>query len=579
LTEIIPLGEPGNKNGSPSSPNDQAPYVRRAFSYQDHAGLTLLCGSLCDSTYTELWFEHHDDMIAVRADRKLDIYQVKTNATGDRQWRIKDSEIIKALTKFCELEDRFGDQISHFYLYSNIKAFVPAEHAVDEKRISESIVVLRHKIVKDGAPSLQGFYSDAFSHLLLKTSADAVTLEKTLIKLDFKVGKTLENFRPEAVSDIAATHPKLKNWSIGELEALSEKMTRLVISASSVDLPPITLYAAPITASGIRETEILSRKVTVAQLRSVIEKEIHKKAMRKMALIAFCALAASALFLYFRPSERDSLLEKAVQVVQSAHDNIMPVGFQESISMIRSAKKPLTGISWSGANLACQDLSDLDLRRMSGESMSSTGVIFDKSILAGSTLSRSEMNMAKFRNSQLDMVQFEATNLLASNFFGATARDANFKKATLNGANLSRASFKGSDFSNADLRLSEIVKSDMSEVNLKDAILEDTNISGSDFRKSKNLTQNMVNLTCNDRSSPPKLDLPLHPSNRLCSSGENAAFERKMKRIITGFVGVNVATFGFCKKGSIEFRPQDDKNHPQNNTQIPLDFSEIDDPA
>lgn len=89
----LPLGMPQHDcSGTPALHYDQATKARRGFSYQDYAAFSLALRSLKDEAYTELWQEHHEDVLAVRRDGLYDLYQVKTRDQADSPWRLSDEE-------------------------------------------------------------------------------------------------------------------------------------------------------------------------------------------------------------------------------------------------------------------------------------------------------------------------------------------------------------------------------------------------------------------------------------------------------------------------------------------------------
>ena len=57
---------------------DRAADVRRAFHYQDTVGAQLLIGSLQDNSYVEIWFEHYEDIIAVKENKAFIIALIKS---------------------------------------------------------------------------------------------------------------------------------------------------------------------------------------------------------------------------------------------------------------------------------------------------------------------------------------------------------------------------------------------------------------------------------------------------------------------------------------------------------------------
>lgn len=575
----IPLGIPGTRpDSTPSKPNDMASHVRRAYKYQDYVAFTLVCASLRDNQYMEVWLEHHDDILAIRSDGQYDVYQVKTRSSEDSKWKLRDSEIGKIIKKFAALERTHGKLINKYYLYSNIGPYVPAEHARTEESLADSLLVLQNKIQEFCVDELQEQYQKSFAYLLEASNTNEYELIAVLNKLAFKTGAAISRFTTDSYNDLATIDPQLDSWSAKDLKSLQKNLIEKITRASDVDVPPLLLNESELTSSGIPLAEIESRRVTIESFRNEINYRLKRKKKTKILTLFIGVVLVGVIVALLRPIAGTGPLEQAVDTIKSARGNVLPPSFKESVAIVRSAGMSLMEIDLTGAHLACQDMSGLDVRRINGSYMKATGLIFDQSILSGAMLTHSELNMSKFRNARMDMAWFDESNLLASNFFGVEARGASFKNATLQGANMSHSNFSGANFNNAQMELTELVNSDMSSANLEGARFRDANISGLNLIKARHLTQAMVDATCNEEKHPPKLDKHLKPSNRPCFLSPDKQFERKVKRLLLGFTGANVATFGYCKKNEVVFRPPDSKSHPEGNEGIFLDFSEIDDP-
>lgn len=576
----IPLGVPGaSANKSPFSPNDKASHVRRAFSYQDYAAFTLACLSLLEREYVELWLEHHDDIIAVRQDGTYDVFQVKTCEQEGRKWKANDREIAKAFGKFARMEQLHGNAIKRYFIYSNISPYTPAEHAEDERLRAESLEVLKQSISLTDSPSSDSDPISRSFHQLLKSSGvNEAEGRAVLQKMYFKVGAALGRFQSDAHNNLPSIDSRLANWSISDLNSLEQLLVTKIVYASSANVPPLISEASTLSASGVSHAEIEHRCVSICALRQIIDSQITRRKRRRQIL----ALVGAGVFIValalLRPVVGHSALQEALDTVKSARGSVLPATFKESIAMIRAAGTPLMDIDLTAANLACQDLSSLDLRRMNAPNLRGSGVIFNKSLLSMAVLNNSELNTSKFIHARMDHIFLEHANLIATLMYSADARFANLHEATLQAANLARADLSGADLRGANMMLAELREANFEGADLNGSDLSDADVSGADLLKARNLTQKMMNKTCNAIKHPPKLSKPLKASNRPCYVTEEQRMERMVKRLMLAFVGMQVPTNGFCSKGRVEYRPTDSKRHPEDNEKMFLDFSEVDDP-
>lgn len=574
----IPLGEPGlGLDGAPARAHDQTPRTRRAFSYQDYAAYALLLKSIDGDPYTELWIELHDDILATRKDGRYDLYQVKTRESSDEPWVIGDKTIHEVITRFCAMEAVHGDKVASYFIYSNLRPYIPMPTAAVIRK-ARSFHALQYELMSKEFSLLPAEYLNALHKLINVTGANSDVLIRVLSKLRFIVGPSLDSFRDDSLMALCTARPKLVNWTITDVQNLELELLHRIEAAGSAKVPPLLLHTSPVSAGGLPYAEIHWRRVSVL----TIKRKVMNRIRRRKILRSLVALGGMAVFMVFggvlfRPLLQVSALQHALDTIQNSQSGVLPSEFNESIAIVRAAREPLRHINFNGANMQCQDLSGLDMLRASGQYMHATGATFDNSILAGALFNQSELNGSKFRHARMDDVFFQKSNMLAANLFAAEARNANFSEATLNGAIFSHGVFTGTDFSGANLELAEMRSADFSNAKLKDAVLTDANVSGSDFTGAKYLTQEMLSSACITDDKPPVVDKSLTPTTRPCYTTPQEQEERKIKRFATFVVGQVGIIQGYCKDFEQKFRPANSKLHPQSNEQIWYDGDELGD--
>ncbi len=92
----------------------------RRFAYQHSYAAVLACGLLDDTLgISELFCEHHEDVLLKHTNGTFSGVQVKTRDLGQDPWKATDRAIVGALTRFASLEHRFPGQFREFVIATN----------------------------------------------------------------------------------------------------------------------------------------------------------------------------------------------------------------------------------------------------------------------------------------------------------------------------------------------------------------------------------------------------------------------------------------------------------------------------
>src|SRR5947208_3025920 len=95
--DILGEGDPGDE-------------TQRNFRYQHAYGaILLIAGAAKIESYSAVWCEHHEDLLAERNDGLYDSFQIKTRQPERGYWNIDSEEIVASLKKFVKLHNQFGD--------------------------------------------------------------------------------------------------------------------------------------------------------------------------------------------------------------------------------------------------------------------------------------------------------------------------------------------------------------------------------------------------------------------------------------------------------------------------------------
>ena len=573
IQDQVPLGMPQNdSSGVPALHYDQAPKVRRGFSYQDYAAFSLALRSLKDKGYTELWQEHHEDVLAVRHDGLYDLYQVKTRDQADLPWRLNDEELRKCLRRFCFLETQNGEKINRYIVYSNVKPYLPAPSAGVIAR-AQSPAVIKHGLINATSTALPAESRAVVDNLADKFAVPVAVLETVLQKLDFVVGPGIDAFKEIAPFSLCDADPRLQNWPLNAVRRLQEDLVLRINRAGSLGaVTPLDLHTSLSGPTGLADVEVLSRQLSVTDIQEQVNRWIRRRQRGKFAVMGgFGALAIIVCALLLRPVFQETPAQHALNVVQGSAGFVQPAEFRESIAIIRAAKIRLDGVSWNHADLVCQDMSGLSMARATGEGVKGTGAIFDRAFLSSSWFKRGELNGSRFQFARMDNITLEGANMLAANLYGAEARNANMAKVTLDAATVSHGDFTGTDLSGAHLSWADLRETDFQRADFTDAIFKDADISGANFKDTKGLTQEMLDSACQSSSRNAIVDPSLKPPSRSCFGNTKEKEERMVKRLLILFTAQVAVIQGICKDGVRWFRQANSKLHPEDNPQVFLD--------
>lgn len=573
VQDHVPLGMPQHDpSGAPTLHYDQAPRIRRGFSYQDYAAFSLALRSLKDEGYTELWQEHHEDVLAVRRDGLYDLYQVKTRDQADSPWRLSDEELRKCLRRFCALEAQDGAKINRYVVYSNVKSYLPAPSAGAVAR-SQSPAVIKHELVNAASAALPVESRSIIDDLAGRFAVPVTVLETVLQKLDFVVGPGIDAFMEIAPFSLCDADPRLRNWPLNAVRRLQEDLVLRINKAGSLGaVTPLDLHTSLSGPTGVADAEVWSRRLSVPDIQDQVDRWIRRRRRGKFAVVGgFGALAIIVGALLLRPVFQETPAQHALNVVQGSAGLVQPAEFRESIAIIRAAKLRLDGVSWNHADLVCQDMSGLSMARATGEGVKGTGANFDRAFLPSSWFKRGELNGSRFQFARMDEVTLEEANMVAANLYGAEARNAKMAGVTLNAANVSHGDFTGTDLSGANLSLADLRETDFQRADFTNAIFEDADISGANFKGAKHLTQEMLDSACQSSSRNAIVDSPLKPPSRMCFGNAKEKEERMVKRLLILFTAQAAVIQGVCKDGTRWFRQADSKLHPEDNTKVLLD--------
>ena len=150
----------------------------------------------------------------------------------------------------------------------------------------------------------------------------------------------------------------------------------------------------------------------------------------------------------------------------------------------RSERNP---IGLAGANLRGTNLFEARLRNANLSGALLQGATLDKADLRNANLSGAQLQGATFENTQLEAAILQEAQLQRAYLVNAQLQAADFYEAQLQGAN-----FGGADLQNVDFSGAQLQRASLFHTNLRDALLDNTNLEGADLRRARGLTLDQI---------------------------------------------------------------------------------------
>jgi hypothetical protein len=245
------------------------------YAYQWSYTAILACGLFDgDGEIVEIYCEHHDDILVKRGDSKFQAVQVKTRQLGSELWKAGDSEVIKALTKFAQLERDLGQ---HFWRYT-----LATNHQFFEVRDNGSNLPYLLRLaqnVPDGNGHTLPSHLTAYLNKLAKASGcDQSALLAMLKKADcdHRLPK-LNGIRKELCESNCRCHSRGADASYAALQVAADGMTAEIQRAASLQhAQSVPLYLS-LRADGMQEEERLlieGKRLTRARIDTVLQEAL-----------------------------------------------------------------------------------------------------------------------------------------------------------------------------------------------------------------------------------------------------------------------------------------------------------------
>jgi len=255
-----------------SDPGDE---TQRNFRYQNAYGVILLVASRRGSkSYTAIWCEYHEDILAECNDGTLDAYQIKTRRPEDGLWDLRDEPLWKSIKGFVSLFRVFHERICNYYFVSNINFPKPTQYRDNVKpaKFANNPAALIHHI--QSIPSiteLDQIFNEPFRRLISFCQCTDEELFTVLSRTYFTPGPSRQDFDAVIAHEHLAKLPECLKLYTKDLNIIRDELVMKVYQASSLFIDDPDRHITPLYSQIHVRPEINVKRVSIQVLHEVIE--------------------------------------------------------------------------------------------------------------------------------------------------------------------------------------------------------------------------------------------------------------------------------------------------------------------
>jgi hypothetical protein len=217
------------------SPDDVAPAedvgaeTAERYAYQHRYAAVIACGLLDeDSGITEVFCEHHEDILVKTASARYRGIQVKTREPGLEQWKTGSLEIRKSLARFACLERDFGEHFDAYTVATDHQFFRGKKNGSNLLHVLETA---KSCATKTAPKALRPLIKQVAHDAECSQQVAFRTLQKT--RCDDSLPKKAE-IRRHLMQAVCETWPKAADVAYRRVPALADGLANAVYAASSL---------------------------------------------------------------------------------------------------------------------------------------------------------------------------------------------------------------------------------------------------------------------------------------------------------------------------------------------------------
>lgn len=201
------------------------------FGYQNAWAATLACALIDEPVeFTELFCEHHEDILLKQANGKFQGIQVKTRQLAGAPWKADDEGVFKSLCRFVLLDAQFPNQFAKFVFVTNHFFF---ETSPSGKNLPHVLAEAVKVPSVASAPTIVIRLANKLAKKMKRSTEEVLsTLKKTNCTADLP---KLNDSRKVLRESIIRAYPPAQDAVFSVLEKVASQLIAAVRAASSLE--------------------------------------------------------------------------------------------------------------------------------------------------------------------------------------------------------------------------------------------------------------------------------------------------------------------------------------------------------
>jgi len=234
------------------NPDDPGDDIQRRFRYQNtYAGILGILMTDDSKNITEIYCEHHDDILVKDASGKYTAIQVKTKDINSRPFDIDDESIEKSFKRFVTMDLKFPDSFKGFSIVSN--------HGFDNTSTASCIQSMIDHYIEDGSYNNRTKFGKFVKQVSEHCNCSIEEVIKAIKKTKLKTYSALEDIDFKLINGIKSC-PHLKGITESKVKDIADIILAKFYKASSLhqeETDTSMLYMAGVLGSD----ELLKGKI------------------------------------------------------------------------------------------------------------------------------------------------------------------------------------------------------------------------------------------------------------------------------------------------------------------------------
>ncbi len=268
--------EPTPANSLPSE--DVGAETGYRFGYQDAWAATLACALIDEpAEFTELFCEHHEDILLKQVDGKFQGIQVKTRQLTGAPWKADDDGVFKSLCRFVLLDAQFPNQFAKFVFATNHFFF---ETSASGNNLPHVLAEAVKAVDLASAPTIVKRLADNLAKTTKRGTEEVLsTLKKTNCTADLP---KLNDSRKVLRESIIRAYPPAQDAVFHVLTKAANQLVAAVRAASSLEhLDSLPAYLCLLNdAEAIEARRRIEAKLfTPERLRKVLQESLSTSSL------------------------------------------------------------------------------------------------------------------------------------------------------------------------------------------------------------------------------------------------------------------------------------------------------------